>query len=221
MTRARDRLYVCGTLKHDGDATRPSGWHALVTAALGGGVRRERGRRRVASSSNGGRRRARRSRPRGKQEAMAFAPPAARPGSTRPPPPAAAADPPHHPVHGRRRRRPQAVPRRAAGSPAADAALAAERGRLIHRLLQSLPEVAPPDRRARRPHAISTPSPPTWPRAERAALLDEVLAVLDASRLRPGLRAGQPRRGRDRRTARRRDALRPHRPAGGRPTTGC
>jgi ATP-dependent helicase/nuclease subunit A len=53
--------------------------------------------------------------------------------------------------------------------------LAAERGRRVHRLLQSLPDIAPEQRRERSRHYLGA----KWPAAERIALVENVLAVLD------------------------------------------
>ena len=55
---------------------------------------------------------------------------------------------------------------------------AAERGRLIHRLLQSLPEAEPADRRAIGTRFLDAVLP-EWEPKERTALLDQVLAILE------------------------------------------
>ncbi len=170
MTRARDRLYVCGTLKPKATDTK-AGWHALVTAGLQAEcVRREAPDGTVELEWRPPP--ARLIPAKGKQEAMAFAP--QRPAWLDTPAP-----PPPPPI---RRITPSAVAgaaHRTSGSPLAIGAadLAAERGRLIHRLLQSLPEVAPGDRRAIGRRYLDVIAA-TWAEAERKALLDEVLTVL-------------------------------------------
>jgi ATP-dependent helicase/nuclease subunit A len=107
----------------------------------------------------------------GKQEAMAFAPP--QPAwLSRPAPPAPAA---------LRRISPSTagagLARVTLAPPRGDALLAAERGRLIHRMLQSLPEMPEAERRARAKTYVDSMAA-TWPEDERAALVDGVLAVL-------------------------------------------
>ncbi|MEP5513855.1 MAG: PD-(D/E)XK nuclease family protein, partial [Bauldia litoralis] len=78
------------------------------------------------------------------------------------------------------------LPRRSRGRSGAEGGSdrAAERGRLIHRLLQSLPEAIPADRHvigARFLDAVADP----WSPEERARLLGEVLAILERSDFAP------------------------------------
>jgi ATP-dependent helicase/nuclease subunit A len=174
MTRARDRLYVCGTLKPKATDMK-AGWHALVTSALEAEC--------VRSETADGivtlewRPAPPAAPPKGKQEAMTYAPP--RPAwLTQPAPPAPAAI---------RRITPSTALGGASAAPApvrsrllkpgGEILIAIERGRLVHRLLQSLPEIAPERRReigGRYLEAVAT----EWPEADRAALLDEVLRIL-------------------------------------------
>ena len=77
----------------------------------------------------------------------------------------------------RRGRRRRAGPFAAAGT---GAALALARGRLVHRLLECLPEIAAEDRHAVGAAYLAAFARPLedWPEAERDALLAEVLAVM-------------------------------------------
>jgi ATP-dependent helicase/nuclease subunit A len=61
-----------------------------------------------------------------------------------------------------------------------ESALALVRGRLTHRLLQSLPEAAPAERPAIGERYLAA-TVPEWPAADRATLLGQVLAVLQDS----------------------------------------
>jgi len=166
MTRARDRLYMCGIAKANG---LPQGaWHHLVREAL------EPDAERVANGRDG--------------EDLVWAPAAPgaaptrheAPPSTRrievpdwlmrkapPPPPApvrmspstaAAPEPPGHRA---------AIPK---VSPL-------ERGNVVHRLLQSLPDHAPETWRATSTAYVDHTAA-HWPPNERAAAVDEVVAVL-------------------------------------------
>ena len=176
MTRAKDRLYVCGTLKERATDT-VKGWHALVTTALEAEcVRREDPGGMVELEWRAPPERAIPAK--GKQEAMAFAP--RRPAWLE-------TDAPPAPLPIRRITPSTAVPEPSEGafrgrpSPlvqGATADLAAERGRLIHRLLQSLPEVTPEERPAigRRYLDVLAAG---WPEESRAALLAEVIGIID------------------------------------------
>ena len=64
-----------------------------------------------------------------------------------------------------------------------------ERGRIVHRLLEALPEVAPAERRAVGSRFLETVAT-TWPKAEREAALGEVLAVLAHPDFAPVFAAG-------------------------------
>src|SRR5690606_19042226 len=130
LTRAGDRLYVCGTEKQVGERDKPRRWHATISAALQADW--------VESTDENGLVTCEWRPPqgvvpkaKGKQEAMAFAPP--QPAwLSRPAPPAPAA---------LRRISPSTagagIARVPLAPPRGDALLAAERGRLIHRMLQS------------------------------------------------------------------------------------
>ncbi len=94
--------------------------------------------------------------------------------------------------------------RRAAGQGARHAL---ERGRLVHRLLQSLPEILPMGRPAAAGRYIERAGG-AFAADERDHLVAAVLGILNDARFAAVVRAGQPRRSADRRAAR------PHRPAG-------
>lgn len=184
MTRARDRLYVCGTLKPRATDMR-SGWHALVSTALEPEATRheaEDGRVTLEWRAS--------ETPalpvRGNQQAMAFAPQKPSWIKTPPAPPAAT----------QRIRPSSAAPSTGpAKSLSVDATpvqtgdMAAERGRLIHRLLESLPEIAPDARRTIGERYLAAKAP-LWTDADRAVLLDESLAVLDLPEFSPVFATG-------------------------------
>ncbi len=217
MTRARDRLIVCGTLKERG--TDPvDGWHGLVTRCAGSGLRAPQGRRRRGRAGMAA------AAARGPPDETAAARPAAGAASAglagaRCAGAAAGARAPDAVDRFRRTgRRGSARGRRdfggggagarAAHPPAAGIA-AGDRGRGTgdhRRSLSRRLRHRPGRRRTRRP-------------ARRSDGGD------GRSRLRPGVRRRQPRRGRDRRPGhagqRRGGGLRPGRPAGGDRRTGA
>jgi ATP-dependent helicase/nuclease subunit A len=171
MTRARDRLYVVGMQKQKtGQGRIDMRWHPIVERALAAELTE-----RVL--------------PDGEVElewraepAAALAAPAPAPSAARaplpdwarraapPPPPAALRIAPSSAL-------PDEPPLRI--PPARDRAtsLALERGRLVHRLLQSLPDM-PPERRADAAARYLAAAASDWSAADRAALAAEVLAVL-------------------------------------------
>jgi ATP-dependent helicase/nuclease subunit A len=176
VTRACDRLYICGTEKQVGDRDRPKRWHNVIMAALGGDC--------VETADDHGRAVFEWRPPagvvakaKGRQEAMVL-PPRQPPWLSRPAPAAPPAV---------RRITPSTAfsgdgppPLRATLRPAGpEATLAAERGRLVHRLLQSLPDIAPDQWReiGRRFVAAMAAAAP-WTAADREALLEGTLAVL-------------------------------------------
>ncbi len=184
LTRAKDRLYVCGIETRDTDATE--GWHALVSNALLASA--------TALTGADGSVEAWEWRKPGSPRAAKIVPIA---------PPPAAAPPVEAPRFGPLPRAP--APKRlspslalAELSPAVAAALgegtgfAVERGRLIHRLLQALPDIAPA---ARRPTALRflAAAAPGWPVADRAAAAAEIADILadprHAALFAPGSRA--------------------------------
>ncbi|HET7714543.1 MAG TPA: double-strand break repair helicase AddA [Bauldia sp.] len=189
LTRARDRLYICGTEKQISERDKPKRWHNLVTAALGGEcVRREDAGGEILEWRPG---------PpaaviaKGRQEAMSFTPPRPDWLARRAPPPPPAV----------RRITPSTAlaPDTTAASvrtslllAGADVRQAAERGRLIHRLLESLPEMEPSLRRERARSYLDAVAP-EWEATERAAVVDNVIAVLEhpdfAAVFAPGSRA--------------------------------
>ena len=212
VTRARDRLYICGTEKQVGDRDRPKRWHNVITSALAAEcVESDDGHGRVTLEW----------RPptgivpkaKGKQEAMAFAPqrPAWLAQPAPPPPPAVRRITPSTALAGDGPPAPSRAPLFLARD---DALLAAERGRLVHRLLQSLPDIAPDQRRERALLYLAALAP-QWPETDRIRPRRQRARRPRQSRFRTRIRAGEPRRGRDRRQDRRRDPLWPHRPPGG------
>jgi ATP-dependent helicase/nuclease subunit A len=165
MTRARDRLYVVGMKKQNLNDDRR--WHVLVENALApemtehtlpsGDVERE-WRPELALMPAPGRVEAAMASMTLPPWAEAPAPPA-RPPPVRLAPSSALATPP---VMRARRD--------------ADTSHALERGRLVHRLLQSLPDV-PPERRAEIGARYLDAAAEAWSPDDRAALLAEVIAV--------------------------------------------
>jgi ATP-dependent helicase/nuclease subunit A len=190
ITRACDRLYVCGTEKQVGDRDRNKRWHPLISAALepewvagedglGLPLFEWRPPGGIAIPAKG------------KQEAMRFAPP--RPAwiaePAPPPPPALRRITPSSASSSATAAARGRVPMAFAGG---DALRAAERGRLVHRLLQSLPDF-PAAARAERAALFLEALAPDWPADERAALVESVLTVLGhgdfAAVFAPGSRA--------------------------------
>ena len=184
LTRARDRLYVCGIETRDTDPAR--GWLALVQSALladaapvhgaGGAIEAWEWRK-----------------PGGRSTAtiLPFAAPPAQPAAPSPP-----AFGPIPRAPSPKRLSPSSA--LAEISPAVAAALgegsalAVERGRLIHRLLQALPDHASPDRRPTALRFLDAAAP-AWPMADRAAVAAEIADILEDKRLAslfaPGSRA--------------------------------
>ena len=85
-----------------------------------------------------------------------------------------------------------------------------ERGRLVHRLMQALPDI-PAERRKDAAERYLANAAADFVPAERAAMAQQVLAILDDEELCRDLCAGKPRRGADRR---------PHCARGSRPDCG-
>ena len=190
VTRARDRLYVCGTDKQVGERDKPKRWHAVITAALEAEcVESEDGEGRVSLEWRPPS--ALTPKAKGRQEAMELPPP--RPDwlfqPAPPPPPPIRRITPSTALATDARPAPRA-PLALAG---ADAVLAAERGRLIHRLLQSFPDIAPggPPPTGRR--LCSMPWHRIGPRPTARPCSRTVFAVLDhpdfAAVFAPGSRA--------------------------------
>ena len=189
MTRAEDRLYVAGWR---GDKTPPSGnWYELIRAGLEGVAEAAefpegKGLRLAAPQS-------------AKPEPVARAPSAAQPAAAmpawvgRPPPP--------EPIPPR----PLAPSRPSADEPAVQSPLAGDdgarfrRGLIIHRLLQTLPDLEPAARPAAARRYLAQGGL-GLDEAARAALADEALRLLEApgfARLfGPGSRAEVPIIGR-------------------------
>jgi ATP-dependent helicase/nuclease subunit A len=195
MTRAADRLIVCGA---DGERKRPTGcWYDLVVEPLrpflveedddAGKVFRYRGPKSAARVD--------------RPPTTADPPKTARgqgPSWLRQPAPIVA---PHSlPLS------PSAVfeadsdrPSSPSGASAADRGKALKRGRLIHRLLQSLPEIPPASRKDAAQLYLDRAAADLVP-AERAEILRQVLTILNdlifAEALVPGSRAEVPIVGR-------------------------
>jgi ATP-dependent helicase/nuclease subunit A len=185
MTRARDRLYVVGMVKQKRKEDRR--WHVLVEKALepeltdrtlpNGDIEREWRQEAGAAAAS----------PRAKGGVAEVALPAWATANAPPPPPPlrrlapstalGATVPPATPF----------VPR-ASGN----AAAAIERGLLVHRMLQSLPDAPAEQRRALGARYLDAMAA-HWPDADRAALLAEVLAIMAnpafAEAFAPGSRA--------------------------------
>ena len=197
MTRARDRLYVCGITQAD-QRRRPRlarAGHRGARAGMPTPIDRP-----TASSmrSNGARPPAARRRPQPAAPRRQQPAPAAARLDAAPAPPAPAAVRAADAVRRRstRRRSPESPPSpfvAARSMPARRRAL--ERGRLIHRLLQSLPDIAPAI--ARRVGARYLAASPATERDERIEqrCSPRCIAVLDRSRLsrRSSRRAAAPR----------------------------
>jgi ATP-dependent helicase/nuclease subunit A len=183
MTRARDRLYVCGTKKQSTDPA--AGWHALVSTAL-----EPESRQIVADgdlvalewrAEDSGVAQTRKE----KQYVMDLAEIPAWARRAAPPASAAAA-----------RLAPSTAlrlgedPDFVAGPPSSEQRVGPEsallRGRLIHRLLQSLPDHPPARRRAVGAAYLEAIAPAV----DGAAMLDEVVAMLDDPRFAPLFAAG-------------------------------
>ena len=185
MTRARDRLYVCGTRKRTTDAV--GGWHALVRGALESESHRSETSdgELIALEWRAGATKTPRT-PELKQSAEEEAPlPDWVYSSASPPPPA------------QLRLTPSSVSRLGddtkflTDSPVtqgdeATSGSALLRGRLIHRLLQSLPDHPPEMRRKIGEHFLVTAAP----EIDGLAILDEIMAVIDEPHFSPLFTAG-------------------------------
>jgi ATP-dependent helicase/nuclease subunit A len=185
MTRARDRLYVVGMMKQKLKEDRR--WHVLVKEALepelaehvlaGGDVELEWRAEPAAAAAVAA-------------PVSAAAPIALPAWATTDAPPAPRALLRLTPSTALGATVPPAAPLILPRDP--EAGLALERGRLAHRMLQSLPEVAP-DMRAPLGGRYLDVSASTWTSTDREALLAEVLAVIAepgfAAAFAPGSRA--------------------------------
>jgi ATP-dependent helicase/nuclease subunit A len=183
MTRARDRLYVCGTKKQTTDPV--AGWHALVTSALAPESRRieadgalvalEWRAEAIGAAKKG-------------QEKQSVMDLAEVPAWARRAAPAAASGAallaPSTALRLGDDRDLAVVP--PSGDPTAEPGDALLRGRLVHRLLQSLPDHPPERRRAAGAAYLAAIAP----EADGAAMLDEIMALLDDRRFAPLFAAG-------------------------------
>jgi ATP-dependent helicase/nuclease subunit A len=187
MTRARDRLYVVGMSKQKSNDDRR--WHPRVFAALESGFTK----RTLADGAVEYEWRADPAPSASAAAAPPESPRAAVPAWLRQAAPAAPAAlrrlTPSSLAGGADAAPPVAAPAAVSGRVQAEAL---ERGRVVHRLLQSLPDVAP-GRRAETAATYVAAVAPQWPPAARAALVAEVMAVLAdpafAEALSPGSRA--------------------------------
>ena len=192
MTRARDRLYVAGAT----GKTPPSEptWHDMVTAALGS-------RASAVSLADG--RRALRIEDRG---TIAPTPAASHPEAEAPPLPAWALTPPSahetaapwiSPSGIRSALRPDVdhPPETIASPLAGDGEWRFQRGRLVHRLLQVLPDLPPEAREATALRLLAHAAPELGPERHKA-LVGEVMGVITAPAMvplfAPGSRAEVP-----------------------------
>ena len=190
MTRAKDRLIVCGTLKERG-TDLVNGWHGLVRTALEPECTRREAEDGTLTALEWRPEAPRRMKTVPQLPTLPFGP--RRPDWLEMP------APPPPPVI--RRVSPSAALTASNGErirlkPLArldrESALALERGRLIHRLLESLPEVETADRRMIAERYLAATAA-AWPDADRDSLVDQVLAVLEDPRFAavfaPGSRA--------------------------------
>ena len=169
MTRAADRLIICGA---DGERRRPDGcWYDLVRAALDPQL--------VEETDDG-------------EKVLRFRPTAAEPAPLAPPgAPAKTAEPELPPWL--RQAAPVQAPRpvplapssafdeeigRAVPGAAGDRQKALQRGQVVHRLMQSLPDIAPAARRSALEHYLGNAARDLSP-DERAEIARHVLAILE------------------------------------------
>ena len=176
LTRAEDRLYVCGWATK---RAAPSGnWHELVAAGLEAGGKAEpfdfAGDGGKGWGGPGWRLVSRQTKPAisDKQSVMAKRAPVAEPEWLRKPPDAEPTPP--RPLAPSRPAMPDPPARSPLDAAGADKFL---RGRLVHRLLQSLPDLPPLERTAAGRRYLSLPVHGLAP-ADRDAILAETLAVL-------------------------------------------
>jgi ATP-dependent helicase/nuclease subunit A len=175
MTRAADRLYVCGWRTRN--ATPQGTWHELVAAGLGNlpGVERFRFEAPIADGWSG-------------EGLRLVTPQADKPhddGAKAPMPDLAALPdwatelPPPEPIPSRplAPSRPEGVEPAPRSPLGADRGAAFRRGLLLHRLLQTLPLVAPDARAAAARRFLARPVHGLSP-AEREALVAETMSVL-------------------------------------------
>lgn len=190
LTRARDRLYIAGwagTRGRDGGS-----WHAMTEAAFAGMPDVER----IATPDGDILRLTRPGHVASKEpEADAAGRSPAPPWLRQPAPPEPEPTKPLTPSRTDEETLPQLGPFAAAG----DDTRRFQRGRLVHRLLQTLPDLAP-ERRAPAAGRFLAVAASDWAEADRAALVAEVLALFDdpafASVFGPGSRAEAPITGR-------------------------
>jgi ATP-dependent helicase/nuclease subunit A len=191
LTRARDRLYVCGWQ----GKKRPAGsWYDLVAKAFD----RLAGVQTVALPWEGTEGRRHVSPQRGAPERKPPTPevtPLPLPAWASAAPPAEAA--PARPLAPSRVAEAEPPPQSPLGPD--DDAWRFARGRLIHRLLQSLPDLAPAERRAAAHRWLASPLH-RLSEAAQAAIADEVMRVIEApafvAAFAPGSRAEVPIAGR-------------------------
>lgn len=194
LTRARDRLYVCGYLgTRNADKGPPQGsWYALVAAAFDRLAPTQ-----IIALPWGDEARRFETNPDSRSEprpTAAAAKAIAAPGWLRQPAPPEPVPP--HPLSPSQPSRPDPAPL----SPTAPDRLAGLlRGRLVHRLLQTLPDLPEPERLPAATRFLAHPGHALDP-ASQAALRQEVMALLDdpqfAAIFRPEARTEAPLAGR-------------------------
>ena len=187
MTRAAERLIICGT---EGQQKRPDGcWYDLVHGGLVSSAAEE-----PADDGDGTVWRYRKGEV---AEAIPSKPVAVASAAAITVPDWLMAEAPRDAVPARPLAPSEADDEtwRSAGASGNDRQRALARGRLAHRLLQYLPEV-PPDGRAAAAQAHLARAVPDMPPDERGAIAEQVLRVLDEPRF--AALFGPPRRGTDR-----------------------
>lgn len=185
MTRAADRLIVGGCMPGNMKTVRKLSWYDLVDTGLAGsGLDKQ-----VIETPLG--KVTRFSRP---EDVVALGAPAAAsvrqtitlPGWLRTPAPREIVDDDALRPSGQSAEQGRSV---RSGESVQSRALALQRGTLVHRLLQSLPDIAA-ERRREAARDFMARNAPDWPEADRAALADKVLALITEPRFAPVFAAG-------------------------------
>jgi ATP-dependent helicase/nuclease subunit A len=186
MTRAADRLIVGGCLPGNMNSVRKSSWYDLIVKGLGNSGLQLR---EIETPAGTVKRYSR------QQDVAEAAGPAAAPAASAPAelPPWLLADAPRE-IRADRLLRPsdpsEAEGKRVrSGESNQQRARALQRGTLVHRLLQSLPEVVP-ERRGDAATKYLARNAEGWSDADRAALASEVLALIGDARFAPVFASG-------------------------------
>jgi ATP-dependent helicase/nuclease subunit A len=175
MTRAKDRLIVCGTLKERGTDLE-NGWHGLVRSALEPECVRSEAEDGTLTALEWRPEPARRMKTVPQLPSLPFGPrrPEWLEKPAPPPPPALRRVSPSAALAGPNG---EGSPIRPVARLDRESALPLERGRLVHRLLQSLPETQAAGRGVIAERYLAATAA-AWPEADRAALIAQVLALL-------------------------------------------